>query len=319
VLGRGQSFRQAGARPAIRHSATEFALSSDIESDSGQRTRLGVRRSNRGYEFRKDGSSGTNRIELINTLPLQLIDPNVHRLLEQGPQYRRHFMDWGVFHVEHAFFPAWRRYRRALRQRNSALKARHSKKDVVAWDADLVRSGELVDASRRAYIDHLTATLPYQAKMLVGDDDVVLDYQSGWRGNDGFGPALIAGLEQDQRAGFTQQGPHRADLKVSVAAGAARDWISRGQQKVLTIVMLLAQARILYERRRVSPVLLIDDLAAELGTRYRDTLAEEIQKSGGQCFVTFLDSSQVPSCLGQARRFHVEHGLVVSGDPGKSC
>ena len=316
VLGRGQSFRQAGGRPAIRHSASQFTLHGEIERESGQITRLGVGRDSRRYELRKDGVSGVSRIELVNALPVQLVDPNVHRLLEQGPQYRRHFMDWGVFHVEHAFFPAWRRYRRALRQRNRALKARHSKKDVIAWDAELVRSGELVDASRRAYIDHLAATLPQQAKTLVGNDEIVMQYHAGWRGTDGFGSALAQGLEQDQRAGFTQQGPHRSDLKVSVAAGAARDWISRGQQKVLTTIMLLAQARILSDRRHISPVLLIDDLSAELGTRYREALAEEIAESGSQCFLSFLDSSLVPSCLSDATRFHVEHGVLISGAGG---
>ncbi|MBS63301.1 DNA replication/repair protein RecF [Salinisphaera sp.] len=312
-LGRGQSFRQSGPRPAIRAGASAFTVTGDIAVPDGRSHRLGVSRDKRGIKYRRDGESNTNRIDLISTLPLQMVDPNVHRLLEQGPRYRRHFLDWGVFHVEHAFFPAWRRFRRALKQRNRALKSRMSKADIVVWDAELVRAAEIVDASRRAYIDHLYANLPDQSAKLLGDEPVVLEYDCGWRGEDGYGAALAASLDQDVRAGFTQQGPHRADLRVSIATAAARDWVSRGQQKILTTAMLLTQARLLYARRQVRPVLLIDDMAAELGARYRQVLAEEIAGLGGQCFLTFLEPSLVPDALKDGAMFHVEHGTLRRG------
>ncbi|MES1929242.1 recombination protein F [Salinisphaera dokdonensis CL-ES53] len=311
-LGRGQSFRQSGPRPAIRRGANAFTLNAEIGVPDGLSHRLGIHRDKRGIAYRRDGENATTRLDLINTLPLQMIDPNVHRLLEQGPRYRRHFMDWGVFHVEHTFFPAWRRYRRALRQRNRALKSRWPKKDVIAWDAELVRNAELVDASRRAYIDYLYAGLPAQAQRLLGGEPVTLEYESGWRGDDGFGHALAANLDQDLRAGFTQQGPHRSDLRVSVASTKARDWVSRGQQKILTTALLLVQAELLYQRRGIRPVLLIDDMAAELGARYREVLAEEIARIGGQSFITFLEPSLVPQALSDAAMFHVEHGAVAA-------
>jgi len=310
LLGRGQSFRQSGPKPAIRRGTDSFVLNADISNADNRSHRIGVQRNRSGIEYRKDGTAGTTRLELINTLPLQLIDPNVHRLLEQGPRYRRHFMDWGVFHVEHTFFPAWCRYRRALRQRNRALKARWPKKDIIAWDAELVRSGELVDASRRAYIQHLNNGLPSPARRLLGDESVVMNYSPGWRGDDGFGAALALTLDQDQRAGFTQQGPHRADLQVTIASASARDWVSRGQQKVLTTILLLVQAELLNRRRGVMPILLVDDMAAELGQRYREVLAEEIVRVGGQCFLSFLEPDTVPSAFSDGAMFHVEHGAV---------
>lgn len=310
-LGRGQSFRQSGPKPAIRRGSVAFTLNGEIGNPGSRIHRIGMRRDTRGIHYRCDGEPGTSRLDLINTLPLQLIDPNVHKLLEQGPRHRRHFMDWGVFHVEQAFFPAWRRYRRALRQRNRALKARWAKKDIIAWDAELVRNAELVDASRRAYIEHLEAALPRQARRLLGDEPVVLEYDSGWRGQDGFGNALAASLEQDIRAGFTQQGPHRSDLRIGVANAKARDWVSRGQQKILTSALLLVQAELLYQRRGVRPVLLIDDMSAELGNSYREVLGREIANLGSQCFVTFLEPSLIPSTLSGARTFHVEHGAVT--------
>ena len=77
--------------------------------------------------------------------------------------------------------------------------------------------------------------------------------------------------------------------------------------------MLLTQARLLYARRQVRPVLLIDDMAAELGARYRQVLAEEIAGLGGQCFLTFLEPSLVPDALKDGAMFHVEHGTLRRG------
>ncbi|HET7313317.1 DNA replication/repair protein RecF [Salinisphaera sp.] len=311
VLGRGESFRQARLGQTIRHGADTLTLRTRLADGDGGRHRIGCHISRSSQRFKLDDQADTRRFDLINMLPLQHIDPNVHRLLEQGPKYRRHFLDWGVFHVEHAFFPAWRRYRRALKQRNRALRAHQPKHIVIAWDAELVQQGELIDACRRRYLEHIKHRLPDTARQLVGDDALAFSYHPGWRGDGGFGQALARGLEQDLRAGFTQQGPHRADTRISIASMQARDWVSRGQQKLLTAALLLAQADILQSTRRVQPVLLLDDMAAELGGVYRETLAREVERLGVQCFVTFLDSKLIPQSLRDTRMFHVKHGKIT--------
>ena len=75
-----------------------------------------------GIEARFAGRPVGSLAELATVLPVQVIDPEVHRLVEGGPQERRRYLDWGVFHVEPNFLEHWRRYQRALRQRNAALR-----------------------------------------------------------------------------------------------------------------------------------------------------------------------------------------------------
>ena len=312
IMGRGESFRQSRLSQAIRHDADAFTLRTRLTDDSGSRHRIGCHAGRTTHRFKLDDQTETKRFDLITRLPLQHIDPNVHRLLEQGPKYRRHFLDWGVFHVEHAFFPAWRRYRRALKQRNRALRARQPKYEVIAWDAELVQQGEIIDACRREYLEHIKARLPATTRQLVGNEELVFSYHPGWRGDDGFGNALINSIEQDLRAGFTQQGPHRADIRVSIASMSARDWVSRGQQKLLTAALLLAQADILQSTRGLKPVLLLDDMAAELGTSYRAALATEVERLGVQCFLTFLSRELIPETLKDVRMFHVEQGRITA-------
>ncbi|MDA3920354.1 MAG: DNA replication/repair protein RecF [Salinisphaera sp.] len=310
ILGRGQSFRHSPLHQAIRRGDDSFTVRARISDGASRHRRVGAHHDKRQFSLKLDDIDNVSRFELVSAAPLQLIDPNVHRLLEQGPQHRRQFLDWGVFHVEPLFFPAWRRYRRALKQRNHALRHRYAKHDVLAWDGELVKQGELVDACRRRYLDYLTDLLPKSTHRVIGNGQLQLSYTNGWKGTEGLGVALASTLDRDLRAGFTQQGPHRADLHVAISSTKARDWVSRGQQKILTTSLLLCQAQILHLRRGIKPVLLIDDLAAELGESFRQTVAEEIIRIGGQCFLTFLDESLVPDALTSAQMFHVEHGRV---------
>lgn len=313
-LGRGQSFRQTPPNRLIRSGAEAFALHAVVASEERRPQRIGVERRPGATRVRIDGREDVPMLDLVSALPVQVIDPNLHRLLEEGPRYRRRYLDWGVFHVEHGFFPAWRRYRRALRQRNGALRRGLPTTDVIVWDSELVHAAQGVDACRRSYLDGLAKVLPEMVGDILGEGEVVLDYHPGWPRDEDYGAALLQSLESDRRAGFTHHGPHRADLRVRVDSVAARDWVSRGQQKVLTAALLLAQAALLDRRRGIRPVLLIDDLAAELGASYRAAVMRTIARLRGQCFLTFLDPALVPADLDDARMFHVEHGRLRPGE-----
>jgi len=316
-LGRGRSFRRTPNRDIVRKGADGFSVFARAGEADGRPRRMGVAYQRGGLRTKLDGQEGVPFVDLVNTLPIQIIDPNLHRLIEEGPRFRRHYLDWGVFHVEHEFFPAWRRFRRALKQRNRALREGLSKNRVVIWDSELVRAGREVDACRRSYLRGLELELPRLVARVLGGDTVSVEYRPGWSEAD-YGASLAGSLERDRRAGFTTQGPHRADLRVQVESVTARDWVSRGQQKVITSCLLLAQAALLDRRRDVRPVLLIDDIAAELGEAYRHALIDAIRELGCQCFITFLGSDLIPAVPEGAVMFHVEHGCVrrASGPAG---
>ena len=119
-LGRGRSFRTARNETLIRKGADELLLTGRFEAGGSVRP-VGVRYSREGFEARAAGNRIGSLAELATILPVQAIDPEVHRLVEEGPQERRRYLDWGVFHVEPRFVEQWRRYQRALKQRNAAL------------------------------------------------------------------------------------------------------------------------------------------------------------------------------------------------------
>jgi len=129
LLSTGRSFRAKQAKQIIRFGQKACLVAGAVSSmsDTGRATRIGVERLlSGGIKIRVAEQDCTSIAELAKNLPLQLINSESYCLLEASPQYRRQFLDWILFHVEQSFFPVWQRFKRALQQRNAALRAGRS-------------------------------------------------------------------------------------------------------------------------------------------------------------------------------------------------
>ena len=310
VLGRGRSFRTAKADTLIRNGTGAFQLTARVRGDGTARP-LGLRFSRDGIEARYSGRPVAGLAELATVLPVQAIDPEVHRLIEGGPQERRRFVDWGVFHVEPSFVDHWRRYQRALRQRNAALRAGAAPRVVRAWDPELSESGEVVAGFRHRYVQALAPRVASTAERLLGQP-LEVSLMQGWAADRDLEESIDLAWPKDQERRVTHAGPHRADLTVRFAGTPARDRISRGQQKLAASSLLLGQLRCDADLGSGVAALLVDDPAAELDSGNLERLLVEIVGLPAQLFVTALDLSN-PALAGlpEGHRFHVEHGKVT--------
>ena len=310
VLGRGRSFRTAKAETLIRSGSAAFQLTARVRTDGSARP-LGLRLGKEGIEARYSGRPISGLAELATILPAQAIDPEVHRLIEGGPQERRRFLDWGVFHVEPAFFPTWQRYSRALRQRNAALRARATAQEIQMWDGELVAAAEILDQFRCAYLAQLLPVLLGYVSELTDLEGLQWEYRPGWSRKLDYGHCLNEALEGDRRQGFTRLGPHRADLIPTLDGEPAQERVSRGQQKQIAIALMLAQAAVYQQRSGQTCLFLIDDLASELDSIHRSRVLRHLCELQVQIFLTAIESDAIEAQLWpEHRRFHVEHGRV---------
>jgi DNA replication and repair protein RecF len=285
-------------------------LSGRVEAPSGASKTVGVRYGRSGFEVRVAGRSVHGLAELATVMPVQAIDPEVHHLVEQGPQERRRYLDWGVFHVEPSFVEHWRRYQRALRQRNAALRAQADPAVIRAWDPELVESGLSLTASRRRYFEHLRPIVAETGLRLL-DAPVDLALHDGWAQDSDLSAALEQAWPRDRDRGVTHAGPHRADISIRVAGEPARHRVSRGQQKLTAAAMLLGQLQCDHALGSPTAALLVDDPAAELDQGNLEALISVVVELPGQLFVTALDPALAAfKRLPVARRFHVEHGEI---------
>ncbi len=304
-LGRGKSFRGASTTDLIRHGEQEFVLFGEAESD-GRTRRVGVRNSREGLEVRVDGSGDGGAAALAEVLPLQVIDPEVHNLVAGGPEQRRRFVDWVAFHVEHDHLQTWRRFRRVLKQRNAALRARATAASMRSWNTEFVEASAALDASRRRALDiAIEALADYGARLL--EADLGFEYLRGWNREKDLGDVLAEGLERDVQQGITQHGPHRADLKVTTDERQARKLVSRGQQKLLASAMILAATETAQAALERPLLLLLDDPAAELDAGALARLLAAVAGLGCQVVATSLEPDAL-ELSPDAVVFHVEQG-----------
>jgi len=307
-LGRGKSFRGASTATLTQHGKEDFVLFGEVERAQG-RINVGVRNGREGLEVRIGGESAGGAAALAEALPLQVIDPEVHNLIAGGPELRRRFLDWVAFHVEHDHLMIWRRFRRALKQRNAALKAKSSEAAIRSWNAEFLELAVQLDESRRRVLDLTTDSLKEHGQVLL-QTDLEFEYQQGWSREKSLEAALEVGIERDLQMGSTQAGPHRADIRVSYNERQAKKLVSRGQQKLLASAMILAATETAQAALEKPLLLLLDDPAAELDGDSIARLMAAVAALGCQVVATSLDAEALifPE---EPRMFHVEQGAVT--------
>jgi DNA replication and repair protein RecF len=310
-LGRGRSFRGAGTQDLVRYGHEEFVLFGRVDTGSREAA-LGVRNGEGGREIHIDGDTAAGSAELAALLPLQVIDPDIHELVAGGPELRRRYADWIAFHVERGYLECWRRFRRALRQRNAALKEGLSGAALGGWNRELATLGTEVHESRERVMDTLEPVLAAYGAALLGST-VELDYQRGWPAGKSLEECLEKPSAQEQKLGSTQAGPQRADLRLSFDEHRARKRVSRGQQKLLACALVLAAVKIVQASAEKPLLLLLDDPAAELDGESLDRLTAAVAGLGCQVIATALEPrrSLFPE---SPALFHVKRGVLSRTD-----
>jgi DNA replication and repair protein RecF len=310
-LGRGKSFRGASTANLTRHGQEDFVLFGELDRGENK-VNVGVRNSREGLEIRVGGETGSGAAALAEALPLQVIDPEVHNLIAGGPELRRRFLDWVAFHVEHEHLLSWRRFRRALKQRNAALKAKSSESTIRSWNTEFLALAGQLDESRRRVLELTQDSLQAFGFALL-ETELGFEYQQGWPKDKTLASALEEGIERDVQFGATQAGPHRADIKVSSDERQARKLVSRGQQKLLASAMILAATETAQAALERPLLLLLDDPAAELDSDAIGRLMAAVAGLGCQVVATSLDP-QALTFPEPPVMFHVEQGVVCAAE-----
>lgn len=308
LLARGRSFRTRQTARLIAHGRHELSVFGQVEGSDRALRRLGVAFSRGRLQTQIDGQPAPGQAEMLRILPVHVLDPRLHRLIEAGPSERRRFIDAGVFHVEQSFLEAWRQYRRVLGQRNAALKGQLHDSEIEIWREPFLQAASSVDQARKAYCEEFSEIVAELGEELLGTR-IRVQYRAGWRQDSTLESVLDEHVDRDRASGYTQIGPHRADLKLDFADGGIRDIASRGQQKLVAAALVIAQVMLYEKRTGNSSTVLVDDASAELDQGAQQRLTGALDRLRSQQILTGLS----PDILRPAQgfpMFHVEQGKV---------
>ena len=288
-LARGRSFRISNPGFLLKNGEKNFTIRAHMAGDIS----LASNRDSSGKTQHKvNGEVCATMIELSSNLPILFLDTNSQRWLAAGPKNRRQMIDWGLFYGRyHEFFSTWRNFRRALLQRNAAIKALS---DFHYWDEIFTNHANQLNLLRSQYVHDIQTSFdqiwhsfpeseqigPIEFKYFKGHQQELLQ-------------ELASSTHRDQKLGHTAVGPHRADLLINVNNQAAHSILSQGQQKLLTYALTVAQAHLHKTDTNNNCILLLDDVCAELDLGKRASIFQLLKASPNQTIITGVVASEL--------------------------
>lgn len=271
--------------------------------------RISIGKSDRSIKI--SGKEIGSRAELASYFPLQLVNPKSFMVIEGAPSFRRQLMDWGVFYIKPSFIKNWKRYKRALVQRNHILKNGIGN-DIEIWDLELSKYGTIVSEDREEYLTELKPYFTSIAKKFYPLLNFDLRFSAGWDSTLKYFEVLQKNKNRDVHYGFTQNGPHKADFEILIEDHAAKKFASRGQMKILVIALKIAQLELYKLKSSRQAFLLIDDICAELDKKNLQILKELMRENDLQYFLSVLNKLD----FGEFRKFDssifkLQNGLIT--------
>lgn len=281
-------------------------------------------------------------MDVIGLLNVVLFLPQDLSLVEGTPSDRRQFMNTTLAQVDKAYYLALEQYEKTLPQRNALLKRIAEKQaapdELTYWDRQLVQSGSVLIAGRQQFLRELEVAAQRAHHDLTGNrETLTLQYKpsfvptaegDGQRSFDLLGldlhreiapesiaPQFLQQLE-DERAdsiqrGMTLSGPHRDELRLSINARDAGVYGSRGQARTAVMALKLAELHWMKQRTGEWPVLLLDEVIAELDSKRRAYLLERLSGVAQTLMTTTELDIFTRSFLEHAVVWRVEDGQIT--------
>jgi len=197
-----RSFRTPNLSDLINHHASSLSLYAKAKDHLQNQIPIGITRSKQSLVVRANQKNIQRVADIAAILPVLAIHPDSYRLITGSPTERRAYIDWGVFHVEHGFFDAWQRYRKALSQRNAALKSGAKAAYCQLWDRELDQAAQYIDTLRKSYVEDLQVYLDILIEMFFPRQQVNVEYKRGWRCEQSLMSILAKTLDRDKPVYF---------------------------------------------------------------------------------------------------------------------
>jgi len=309
LLSHGRSFRTAAREALVRHGGSGYAVFGELLRAGVIKERVGVARTGNRLEARLNGDV-VAAAELMRHTAVLCFEPGSHDLISGASEERRRFLDWGVFHVEHDFLGHWRRYQRALKQRNALLRMSSGHGELDVWDTELAMAAEPLTDMRQRYVARLRPLVAdLLADFLPELGEPRLRFSVGYDDQRPLQAVLAERRGRDVARGHTTAGPHRADWSLAFGDSTEREHLSRGQEKLCAFACVMGQAKLYTEGAGEWPILCFDDLASEVDRAHLGRVLAAVPTEGVQVLATATEESAVFRDLGSTlTRFHVEQG-----------
>lgn len=271
-------------------------------------------------QFRKDKKDYPRLLDHIGLIPLVMVCPADHQLIEEGSDERRRFMDVVIGQRNRKYLDSLANYNALLKQRNALLKQyadAHTPPDdlleVLEWQ--MVEPAEYIFKARTDFFKEFEPYFQEVYKVISGSAETPALHYISQLQNRELREAYIKTRQRDLILGWTSQGPHKDDLDMRLGEWPLKQVGSQGQQRTFVLAMKLAQALYLADTTGEAPILLLDDIFDRLDSERVERIVAMVQgEQFGQIFITDTDRQHLSDIIqpgADAKIFHVENGQIT--------
>jgi DNA replication and repair protein RecF len=327
ILCLAKSFRTREDAEIVPFSDHEFFVEGEFRADDVIRRRIAVMYdSEQGKQISIDEKRLHRFSNLIGEFPIICLSAGDHEITSGAPSQRRRFFNILLSQSSRRYLDDLKQYEKIVRQRNTILAAVMSGKQGAAeqleiWNQQLVSLGARLMRARREMVNELNINLAEYYQIITHNRwSLRIDYHPNVvaSADDGveekFERQLRQWLQKEKRHGVTLIGPHRDEFKFLVSDRELRLFGSRGEHKSALVSLKAAEAAALQKRTEIQPIILLDDLYAELdGGRSANVL--DLFEKNRQIFVTGAARGGDGSLKNSdTAAFFVESGSISKGD-----
>lgn len=313
----GSSLRIRHDRQLIRVGAECASIRAEAQSKYGAVTLEADIYENK-REFRVNGNKIARAVDLLGNMNSVFFSPGELRLIQDGPDERRRFLNLSISQTSRSYCTALLRYNKILDQRNNLLKNRDVElvlETLPVWDEQLATYAAVIVRHRKNYIRQLSP-LAAEAHAFLTDGKEKLELsdekeygESEEEIKEKLTREFFSSYERDIRLGFTSVGPHRDDVKIRIDGKDAKGYASQGQTRTAALSMKLAEVEIFKNLAGEAPVLILDDVMSELDLTRRKKLLSRVKDL--QCILTCTHAERVLYGT-ETTKIRIQGGRIIS-------
>ena len=295
----GTSPRCRRDKQLIRHGCDFAEISALAEGRYGE-IEISARITENGREGRVNGSKITKNADILGNIYSVFFSPHELRLIQDGPDERRRFLNVSISQLSKPYYVALMRYNKILEQRNNLLKNRDVSlvyETLPVWDEQLCKYAAVIAFKRAEFASMLSPIAKsIHAELTDGAEQLEISPEKKYKGDEKqlaerLFNELSANYERDVRLGYTGSGPHRDDLDILINGTDAKTFASQGQTRTAALSVKLSEVEIFKRLSGEYPVLILDDVMSELDLPRRKKLAARTQ--GLQTILTCTHAERV--------------------------
>jgi DNA replication and repair protein RecF len=317
-----RSCRDASDKELVNLNEDFFKINGTGISSAGREVELDIRYTRySGKKVYINQQPQRSLSELYGLLAAVVMAPDDRQLVQGSPSFRRRFLDIAISQSNPGYLATLQDYRRVVRQRNEALRMLQSQRggtsDLVVWDTHLIALGVRIMKKRIEVIEQFKKEAQ-KLHSIISDKNESLEiaytpsfkYDSESQLENPFQEAIERSERVERARGVTMVGPHRDDLTLSMDGVPLQSFGSQGQHKTAATALKLAEAQFLWTQLETPPLLLLDDIFAELDAD-RTARLIELLPTFGQVFITAAKESDFGTYSNKFQRFRVHAGTVT--------